>query len=127
MFVEMEISYYRPFPRPKQAQHLHQAHGYGLQALEKAQILKDVTKVAEIKLMLACVKAREVKLDYIMDVDDRILARKRELIMKEIEVALNNVRAMNPSNMNEFEQWGKRSFMSLQKLNLGSLTWSDDT
>lgn len=77
--------------------------------------------------MLACVKAREVKLDYIMDVDDRILARKRELIMKEIEVALNNVRAMNPSNMNEFEQWGKRSFMSLQKLNLGSLTWSDDT
>ncbi|KAH8428453.1 uncharacterized protein LDX57_006152 [Aspergillus melleus] len=122
MFVEMEISYYRPFARPEQAQHLHQAHGYGLQALEKAQLLRDVTKVAEIKLMLACVKAREVKLDYIMEVDDRILSRKRELIMKEIKVAMNNVRTMNPSNINEFEQWGKRAFMSLEKLNLVSLS-----
>ncbi|KAI9035332.1 esterase/lipase family protein [Aspergillus affinis] len=122
MFVEMEISYYCPFPRPKQAQHLHQAHGYGLQALEKAQLLRDVTKVAEIKLMLACVKAREVKLDYIMEVDDRILSRKRELIMKEIGVAMNNVRTMNPSNITEFEQWGKRAFMSLEKLNLVSLS-----
>ncbi|PLB54716.1 hypothetical protein P170DRAFT_505433 [Aspergillus steynii IBT 23096] len=127
MFVEIEISYYRPFPRPKQAQHLHQAHGYGLQALEKAQLLKDITKVAEIKLMLACVKAREVKLDYIMDVDDRILSRKRELIMKEIKVAMSNVRAMDPSNINEFEQWGRRAYMSLQKLNLGSLNECDGT
>lgn len=83
-----------------------------------------MTKVAEIKLVLACVKAREVKLDYIMDVDDRIVSRKRELVMKEIEVAVNNVRAMNPSNMNEFEQWGKRAFMSLQKLKLESLNES---
>ena len=102
------------------AQYLKQAQEYGLQALANAERSKDVGKLAQVKLKLACVKAREVQLEHRMDPDDQTVCGKRDNVLEEIGAAIKELRTMNLDNIEEFEQWAKIWHTRLKNLPRGS-------